>query len=162
MSGAELKAARRAFGLNQSQMSEIVGCSRNTVSNWENKASVNVRRGNSCRMLRVLGLTVLPMYCQSMRARGDGVLLHDLQQAALDRRTVAANARAIQQAARYRQLCKATTRKGLPCRNMSEPGRRRCKFHGGMSTGPKTFEGKARIAEAQKKRWAKYRAIAKD
>ena len=30
----------------------------------------------------------------------------------------------------------------------------RCKFHGGLSTGPKTPEGKAKIAEATKHRMA--------
>ena len=28
----------------------------------------------------------------------------------------------------------------------------RCRFHGGLATGPKTAEGKARIAEAQRRR----------
>jgi hypothetical protein len=37
--------------------------------------------------------------------------------------------------------CGARTRKGLPCRNRSEPGRLRCKLHGGRSTGPRTGEG---------------------
>ena len=50
------------------------------------------------------------------------------------------------------------TRKGTPCKLKSEPGRTRCKFHGGMSTGPKTQDGKERIAEAQRKRWADWRA----
>ncbi|MGO8839958.1 MAG: HGGxSTG domain-containing protein [Methyloceanibacter sp.] len=27
-----------------------------------------------------------------------------------------------------------------------EPGKRRCRFHGGLSTGPRTAEGRARIA----------------
>nr|WP_274594846.1 HGGxSTG domain-containing protein [Parasedimentitalea marina] len=40
---------------------------------------------------------------------------------------------------------------------MPEPGRKRCKFHGGMSTGPKTKEGRERIAAAQRKRWAAWR-----
>lgn len=35
-------------------------------------------------------------------------------------------------------------RDGQPCRAMSEPGRKRCKWHGGRSTGPKTAEGRAR------------------
>jgi hypothetical protein len=43
-------------------------------------------------------------------------------------------------------------------RNKSEPGRKRCKFHGGRLTGPKTAEGRARIAAAQRKRWARRRA----
>jgi hypothetical protein len=60
--------------------------------------------------------------------------------------------------ARRRVPCGAKTRKGQPCRNKSEPGRQRCKFHGGRSTGLKTPEGRARIAEAQRRRWDVWRA----
>lgn len=35
-------------------------------------------------------------------------------------------------------------RDGQPCQAKSEPGKKRCRFHGGRSTGPKTPEGKAR------------------
>jgi hypothetical protein len=35
-------------------------------------------------------------------------------------------------------------RDGEPCQALSEPGKRRCRFHGGKSTGPRTPEGKAR------------------
>ena len=35
-------------------------------------------------------------------------------------------------------------RDGQPCQAKSEPGKRRCRFHGGRSTGPRTAEGKAR------------------
>ena len=35
-------------------------------------------------------------------------------------------------------------RDGQPCEARSEPGKRRCRFHGGRSTDPKTPEGKAR------------------
>lgn len=35
-------------------------------------------------------------------------------------------------------------RDGEPCQALSEPGKRRCRFHGGRSTGPRTPEGKAR------------------
>ncbi|MDU8911784.1 HGGxSTG domain-containing protein [Aestuariicoccus sp. MJ-SS9] len=61
-------------------------------------------------------------------------------------------------ASTYRQECGAKTRNGNPCRLLPEPGKQRCKFHGGKSTGPTTEEGKARIAEAQRKRWARARA----
>jgi hypothetical protein len=44
-----------------------------------------------------------------------------------------------------RPRCGARTRKGVPCLVMVEPGKRRCRFHGGLSTGPRTAEGKARI-----------------
>jgi hypothetical protein len=33
----------------------------------------------------------------------------------------------------------------------------RCPLHGGLSSGPKTAEGKARIAAAVRARWAAYR-----
>lgn len=35
-------------------------------------------------------------------------------------------------------------RDGQPCQAKSEPGKKRCRFHGGRSTGPRTPEGKAR------------------
>lgn len=44
-----------------------------------------------------------------------------------------------------RVICGARRhRDGQPCRAKSEPGKRRCRFHGGCSTGPRTPEGKAR------------------
>jgi hypothetical protein len=35
-------------------------------------------------------------------------------------------------------------RDGQPCQAKSEPGKRRCRFHGGRSTGPRTDEGRAK------------------
>ena len=35
----------------------------------------------------------------------------------------------------------------------------RCPLHGGLSTGPKTAEGKARIAAAARARWEAYRVV---
>lgn len=44
-----------------------------------------------------------------------------------------------------RVTCGARRRRdGEPCQAKSVPGKRRCKWHGGCSTGPKTPEGKAR------------------
>lgn len=44
------------------------------------------------------------------------------------------------------RLCCGARRKrdGEPCEGGVVPGRTRCRFHGGMSTGPRTPEGKAR------------------
>jgi hypothetical protein len=61
------------------------------------------------------------------------------------------------QAARERRLCCARTRKGFPCVRRVVPGKNRCPNHGGLSSGPKTAAGKARIAAAQRARWARYR-----
>ena len=54
---------------------------------------------------------------------------------------------------RKRPRCGARNRRGEPCAVRVEHGRRRCRFHGGLSTGPRTVEGRARIAEAQRRRW---------
>lgn len=37
--------------------------------------------------------------------------------------------------------CGARTRSGAPCRNMAMARGRRCRMHGGLSTGPRTPEG---------------------
>jgi hypothetical protein len=49
------------------------------------------------------------------------------------------------------QRCLAKTRKGTPCQNPVVTDRNRCRMHGGKSTGPKTAEGKARVAAAHTK-----------
>lgn len=36
-------------------------------------------------------------------------------------------------------------RDGQPCDALSVPGKRRCKWHGGCSTGPRTVTGKAKV-----------------
>lgn len=51
-----------------------------------------------------------------------------------------------------RPLCGARRRKGTPCQCRAMPYRERCRMHGGMSTGPKTAEGRARIAESNRRR----------
>jgi hypothetical protein len=44
---------------------------------------------------------------------------------------------------RQRVVCGARRRRdGKPCQSLSVPGKKRCKWHGGCSTGPKTQKGK--------------------
>ena len=45
--------------------------------------------------------------------------------------------------------CNAKTRTGSLCRRTGSAKNGRCHLHGGKSTGPKTAEGRARIAAAQ-------------
>jgi hypothetical protein len=53
--------------------------------------------------------------------------------------------------------CRARRKSGLGfCRLRPVPGKSRCRFHGGLSTGPKTQEGKAVVVAAMvegRKRW---------
>ena len=55
-----------------------------------------------------------------------------------------------------RPRCHARTRVGGACLVRAEPGKARCRFHGGLSTGTRTEEERARIAEAQRRRWRAY------
>src|ERR1039458_8099026 len=45
--------------------------------------------------------------------------------------------------------CGARTRGGCPCRAPAIHGKRRCRMHGGRSTGPRTPEGRDRLRAAR-------------
>jgi hypothetical protein len=66
---------------------------------------------------------------------------------------------------RERPRCGARTRAGGICKAPALPEKERCRMHGGLSTGPKTAEGKARTLAALKagfQRWvAERRACAR-
>lgn len=182
--GAELKAARKAAGLSQIALGIKAGISRHAVSYWECRETVDPRSWAVRQMaeaepqiqtllqawwnntrVRDLGVTrraILPIYSRSNARARDGSYrlsaMDALLEAAITHELIRMKEREAQRRARLRVTCGAkTTRKGTPCRNKSEPGRKRCKFHGGRSTGPRTVEGRARIAEAQRKRWARWR-----
>ena len=170
--GADLREARKRAGLSQSELARRAGLCRNTVQYWENKPRLAWRGWAIGRMIDVLGIDVLPDSFQSSlhiylgsnaRAWGWGLSPGTRQLMEAERLAAEARRREIDQqiadwASRRRVTCGAMTRKGTPCRMKSEPGKRRCKYHGGRSTGPKTAEGRARIAEAQRRRWATWRA----
>lgn len=50
-----------------------------------------------------------------------------------------------------KKMCGAKTRQGTPCKNTRLYKNGRCKNHGGLSTGPRTEEGKARALANLKK-----------
>ena len=57
----------------------------------------------------------------------------------------------MKEAASTNPLCSAKTRSGKPCEKFPLAGKRRCRLHGGLSTGPKTEAGRAAIAAANTK-----------
>ena len=56
------------------------------------------------------------------------------------------------------QRCLAKTRRGTLCRNPVVTNRARCRMHGAGSTGPRTAEGKARVAAVHTKHGLRSRA----
>ena len=58
-------------------------------------------------------------------------------------------------------LCGAKNRRGLPCKIRlavfkCKNGNWRCRYHGGLSTGPKTAEGMARTLSALRAGWRRW------
>lgn len=47
--------------------------------------------------------------------------------------------------------CGAKNRRGLPCQCAAMRGKRRCRLHGGLSTGPRTPEGLERLRRSRTK-----------
>ncbi|WP_426034037.1 HGGxSTG domain-containing protein [Cypionkella sp. TWP1-2-1b2] len=160
MTGAELRAARKAAKITQADLAKRAGVSRDTVKYWEAKAQIGWH-GAWRLMAEALGLRSNPS--SIARAGGRGVSFREQADAQAEVLFAAYLARRKQREAHHiatrRVICGAKTRKGGQCRNKSEPGKRRCKFHGGKSTGAKTPEGLARIAEAQRRRWARVKAL---
>ena len=98
---------------------------------------------------------------ERMREHEERIRLRELNRAAREvgQRCVAASrAHEGEERARLRELmrqpCGAKTRAGHPCQRKGLGRGGRCPNHGGASTGPKTPEGRQRIAEAQRRRWA--------
>ncbi|MFZ5791869.1 MAG: HGGxSTG domain-containing protein [Pseudomonadota bacterium] len=56
------------------------------------------------------------------------------------------------------RVCAARCKKGGRCIATPIRAGGRCRHHGGLSTGPRTVEGRAKIAAAQRRRWAKWQA----
>ena len=50
------------------------------------------------------------------------------------------------------ERCGAKTRDGSKCWGIRVAGKRRCRMHGGRSTGPKTDAGRAAIAASNRRR----------
>lgn len=157
--GMDLKARRKAKGWSQRQLAKAAGIGRTAVQYWEGAFQIDPKGWAVCRMADALGWELpRPVFRTDTRRRGDGLLaFRAALEADVEGRLAAAQAREAERAARRRVVCGAKTRKGMPCRLKSEPGKRRCKFHGGKSTGARTPEGVERIREAQRRRWAKVR-----
>jgi transcriptional regulator with XRE-family HTH domain len=170
ITGAEL---RRAACLTQAQLGALAGFDRGAVGYWEAETVVPLRHGAPRRFAEALGLAVQDYWTPSARARAWGIsvtntrpceawgYIRDPAQERLEAGCAADLERVTrkenERRAKVRVICGAKTRTGHSCGQKSEPGKRRCKWHGGKSTGPKTPEGKARIAEAQRRRWASFR-----
>lgn len=159
MTGKELAVLRRRAGWSQAALARRIGVSRQAISYWEQRAAIDGRGAVISRIAAQLGLE----YGEKLLMSRPGLGFVTLKfVGCLSRQNIQSVADAIKMrkvtlANMARRPCKAMTRAGMPCRLQSEPGRQRCRLHGGLSTGPKTAEGKKRIAAAQRLRWQRQR-----
>jgi len=156
MTGAELRAARLERGWAQRELARRAGLAHRTIQYWEAKREIDPFAHAMKAIAKAMGWPTGKLRDQYARARG-GVLQRTEAERLLAYFAPHLSASFRKRLANHRMTCGARTRKGEPCRAKSEPGKRRCRFHGGMSTGPRSQEGRERIAEAQRKRWATYR-----
>jgi DNA-binding transcriptional regulator YiaG len=147
LAGLDLRQARDRAGLSRRKLADLAGLHPDTVRYWERKPRLDLRGYACVRMLKALGLGHLSMV-GVFPARDGGIS---------DHYTRAGWGLSLNFAPTPKR-CAARTRKGTACRAKALPGKTRCKFHGGASTGPRTVEGRARIAEAQRARWSAWRA----
>ncbi len=133
LSSKELRVTRKRAGWSQRQLAERAGVHIQTVKYWERHPGL-MRGWAPSRFEEAFRIAGIEPFNE----------LHALLYRSQPR-------------SRRRPMCGARNREGKPCRARKLPGKNRCKFHGGMSTGPKTPEGRQRIAEAQRRRWEAWR-----
>lgn len=159
MTGKELAMLRRRAGLSQAALAQSVGVSRQTVSYWERKPALDGRTETLGRIADALDPADRELLLSSRPALGF-ITLRFVSPVSPEQVKLIIKAEAQRKSTRAQMrsgTCGATTRKAMKCRLKSEPGKQRCRLHGGLSTGPTSSAGKARIAEAQRKRWAAWR-----
>lgn len=140
----DLQDARKRAGLDHAQLERAIGLKRGVVFYLETQFEL------------VNGSTVLAVV-KALEGAGHPVkpVGHGLSKAEAD-----AIYRDMRKAC-YEQLgrCNAKTRKGTLCKAKPIPGSKRCRNHGGLSTGPKTRTGIESIRRAQIRRWAKAKQV---
>ncbi|MCR9061933.1 MAG: helix-turn-helix domain-containing protein [Rhodobacteraceae bacterium] len=156
MTGGDLRRARLERGWSQRELARRAGLTHKAVQYWEAKPEVDPRAHAFKAIAAAFGWDAGEFPAYNARARG-GLLVSGGAERVLAAFVSPPSAHIRENRSCRRVVCGAKTRRGTPCRAKSEPGRRRCRFHGGKSTGPRTPEGKARVAEAQRRRWALWR-----
>ncbi len=153
-SGQDVRRERIAKGLSARELARLAGVHHRTVGYWEQKADLDFSAYGVRAILGDLGWRITRHFHAG--ARG-GVLSGAMEIELLEYAFGRMPRSLVKAIAAPRVRCKAKTRNGSECRAMSEPNRQRCRFHGGLSTGPKTAAGRKAISQAQRERWQLWR-----
>lgn len=174
--GAQIRAARSLLGWSRHDLARAAGLHPNAVAYWEQTVTIPVGRHqpHACRKIaealhrsdvefvghakpgvRLVKNDNFVMRPPSRARARHGVIPIISRQEAWPPITQSHG----YQVTAPRIACGARTRASGSCRAKAMANHR-CRLHGGLSSGPKTIAGRARIAEAQRKRWAKWRDCA--
>ena len=149
LNAAELRACRAVLGWTQLKLAQRAGFNVRTVKYHEAKRGRvdGVAPGRFRDLFESAGLRLSPLPERRIEPNPGLWVRVQLSDQVLPSRTPS-----MKPTKPLKRQCGAKTRKGNPCVAQPIPGSNRCKNHGGLSTGPKTAEGRARIAEAQRAR----------
>lgn len=177
--GRQLRAARALLGWSRAKLARAAGVHPNTVAWWESMSEIPTapfKEPVACRSMRqaLLGAGVRTVtsprigveLCETpitahqhapARAHHGVIpppepmdLLFATSRAVEPDKTIAPAP------VKANTLCGARTRHGAPCKRKGLHSGR-CRNHGGASTGPRTQQGRDRIAAAQRRRWIAWR-----
>lgn len=155
ITGAELQRLRERAGMTSWEVAALLGFHPNSVKYWERCDEVNPCGPTPKRILIAIGVDpemIAPPLAHVWRVSlpfGDPEDAGESQGTTMQRPHSRARHGVLNEPV---NKCGAKTRRGTPCAMTPEPGKRRCRLHGGRPTGPKTAEGKTRIAEALRRR----------
>lgn len=153
----ELRAARKALGWSQGELAKRSGFSRRTVAYHEQKPGGRIDGVAPAAFRAVLleaGAVLAPAPPRRMPPPSPFELVFWRRPPKIK---VLRDPPAPRPPKLPPQICGARTRDGDPCKAKAVAGKKRCRNHGGLSTGPRTVEGLAVIAAAQRARHARER-----
>jgi len=180
LTGDQIRQARLALGLTQEELGARAGFHRQCIVRLEGYGSLGVLSSSVVSVRAVVKALALPedVLFLATNAHARPRVMEWLEQvdakaeAAAQAKSEAAKSRRKMREARrqawraereagpkqVKPVCGARNRSGQPCQSKKLLRGGKCKFHGGMSTGPKTPEGLARCAEAGRRTAALRRA----
>ena len=174
VTGCQIKAARALLGWSRAQLAAAADLNVNSITYWEAMTVISAtREPHACARIRQAlhqagvefvghakpGARLAENANYVMRPPSRARARHGVIRVSAHLAVAARSKTQPAIAARRKPSlpCGAKTRFGSPCRRTGL-GNGRCPNHGGLSSGPKTLAGRARIAEVERKRWAAWRS----
>lgn len=175
VTGCQIRAARALLGWSRAQLAGAAGLHGNSITYWEETPVIRTgrREPHACAGIREAlhraGVEFIGHAKPGVRLCQNAYFVtrppsrarprHGVKPISLGLATLLRSKTATIIAARRKASspCGARTRAGAACRRKALANGR-CRNHGGLSSGPRTPEGRRRIAEVQHRRWAEWRS----